>query len=97
MTITEDRQMTKTYLATMHSEHYFFQSIASAEAAAKEALARGWRKHLTGLIGEVSGCDQEWYDNSRKTVEELDSWYGINITALEMNDCARDHEALNTH
>ncbi len=76
---------TKLFLATMQTEHYLFQSVAADAAAAKKAIARGWVRHLTEK--------NLWTDRTIKTALELEDWYGINVTELELNDCARDHEA----
>ena len=71
------------YIATMQTEHFTFQALGASSEAARKASLRGWLRHLGGLG-----------DGGRRTLAELEDWYGINVTALEMNDCARDGEVL---
>ncbi len=83
--------MTKLYLATMTTENYTFQSIGSGPRAAETAVLRGWITHLK----QVEERNPGYFDTRPRTVPELKDYYGITVTALGMNDCARDGEALN--
>ena len=85
--------MTKLYLATMMTENYIFQSIGSGPRAAETAILRGWIAHMK----QVEERNPGYFDTRPRTVPELKDYYGISLTALEMNDCARDYEALNIH
>ncbi len=72
------------YIATMQTKHFTFQALGTSPEAAKKAILRGWKKHLGPLGG-------------RKTLAEIENWYGVNVTELQMNDCARDGEALGVY
>ncbi len=85
---------TKLYLATMETGRHFFQSVASTENDAKTAILRGWTEHRKSIGADF--LDIRVYCRSG-TVKDLEEYFGINVTAIEMNDCARDCESLGTY
>lgn len=80
---------TPMILAEMTTENFTFRALAADEDCAKEAILRGWKKHIKSW---ENYHEIEW---TGKTVNEVREWYGISFYPVEINECLRDDECLN--
>ncbi len=79
------------HIARMTTRHFTFEAAGATEDEARKALLAGWRRHLRQCMEGRSSRDcSDIRASLRMSMNELDDWYGISVTAFEPGDFYRD-------
>ena len=75
------------FIAIMDTGNYQFVTVSESELTAKDNIRKAWRKHMKKIRERVPGLDMT-------PVSEIEEYYGINVTEINMDGVVRDETTL---